>query len=138
MSSLTYNKSELQQINDEVWSNPPSPREKRVSAHCPVCGADVGVLISWAGTRDGCGAGVLLANCDGCDRSGRIKPSEERCPDFDDHMEKIVHHHQHGELTFCPTCHTKLRIKRSPTLGALHYSAYCYRGGGMGKLSLQR
>ncbi len=138
MSTGSYTETELQQINEEVWSDPPPGGQEQVSVPCPACGADTRVLISWAGSGNGCGAGVLVINCFGCGREGRIKPAANRCPDFDDQMAEIIDLHQHGQPAFCPTCHTQLRIKDSHTLGALHYSAYCYRGGGMGKLSLQR
>lgn len=139
MSQLTYTDQELQEINDRLWSDPPSSQQRRASVPCPTCGADTRVLISWSGTGKSCGAEVLKVNCDGCGRTGSVKPAEVQCPEFDeDQMREIVELHQRGETAFCPTCRTPLRVVDSPTLGELHYSAYCHRGGGTGQLSLVR
>ena len=139
MSHSAYTESELRRINEEVWSHPPAGGQERTGATCPACGADARVLVSWSGTGAHCGAEVLKVNCDGCGRAGRVKPAEAQCPGFtENQMREIVELHQRGEITFCPTCQTPLRIEDSHTLGTLHYSAYCHRGGGMGQLSFPR
>lgn len=137
MSRLTYTEQELQQINELVWIDPPASEQKSTSVPCPSCGADTFVLISWSGP--GCGATVLIINCDGCGRTGRRKPVEERCSDIDEEqMQAIVKHHLRGQQVFYPTCRTELHVMEDHTLGELHYSGYCYRGGGMGQLGFPR
>ena len=139
MSRSAYTESELHQINEEVWSHPPAAGQERTGATCPACGADARVLVAWSGTGAHCGAEVLKVNCDGCGRAGRVKPAESRCPDFDaEQMQAIVELHQRGRIPGCPTCATPLRVIDAHTLGTLHYSAYCHRGGGMGQLAIAR
>jgi hypothetical protein len=104
MSPLAYTEQELAEINERVWSDPPASGQKRTSVPCPACGADTRVLISWSGSGNGCGAGLLIIDCDGCARTGRVKPAETRCPDFDEEqMRSVVEGHQRGQRVFCPT-----------------------------------
>ncbi|MDY7095744.1 MAG: hypothetical protein SX243_22445 [Acidobacteriota bacterium] len=139
MSHPGYTEQELAHINERVWSDPPASGQKRTSVPCPACGADTRVLISWSGSGDGCGAGLLIINCDACGRTGRVKPAASPCPDLDEtQMREIVESFQHGQHVVCPTCGTPLAVKPGHTLGGLHYSAYCYRGGALGQLSLPR
>lgn len=82
---------------------------------------------------------MLIINCDGCARAGRVKPAETRCPDLnDEQMRSVVEGYQRGQRVFCPTCGTQLEVKPGHMLGGFHYSAYCYRGGAMGQLALPR
>jgi hypothetical protein len=139
MSRSTHTESELRRINEEVWSHPPARGQERTDATCPACGAHVQVRVFGSGTGAHCGAEVLEVNCDGCGRAGCVKPSESRCPDFDsEQMQAIVELHQRGRVPVCPICSTPLRLIDAHTLGTLHYSACCHRGGGMGQLSFPR
>lgn len=137
MSQLTYTDEELAAINERVWSDPPGSGQESTNVPCPACGADTRVLISWSGSD--CGALVLIVNCPGCGRSGRVKPSKNRCPSLDEaQMGAVVEGYQRGQRVFCPTCGTPLNVLTAHTLGELSYTAYCHRGGGMGHLAFPR
>jgi len=134
MNWTSYTDEELEEINEGVWTHPPVPGQKKTSAPCPCCGADTRILIAWSGADTGCGAAVLIINCDGCDRRGRVRPAKSRCPDFDDdQMQEMVEADLRGQAVYCPTCQTPLDVQQRHTLGARHYFAYCYRGGAIGQ-----
>jgi DNA-directed RNA polymerase subunit RPC12/RpoP len=133
---LRFTEEELRRINDHVWSDPPEPGQRRTSAPCPVCGVDCRVLFSWASSGGTCAPGVLIINCDGCGRYGRVQPAEKPCPDFGEaEMLDVVEKFQRGQDAVCPTCSCRLSVKFSPPS---LYSAYCLRGGAMGQLWIQQ
>jgi len=139
LSRIAYTESELRQVNEEVWSHPPTRGQEKTGAICPACGAHALVLVAWSGTGEHCGAEVLKVTCKGCDRHGTVRPVESRCADFDsDQMQQIVELHLRGQTAFCPTCSTPLHVLDAHTLGERHYSAYCHRGGAMGQLAIAR
>jgi len=77
--------------------------------------------------------------CKGCSRHGTVRPAESRCPDFDsDQMQEIIELRLRGQAASWPICSTPLRVLDDHTLGERHYSAYCYRGGAMGQLAIER
>ncbi len=150
---MEYTTEQLREIDGQAWRKfneqlwgleVPSAHQERTTVSCPApeCGANAGVLVVWL-RREGRYRVVLHVNCDVCGRAGRVLPVETPCPDLDeDQMQDAIHQYDFGNVAFCPTCQTRLRIRRSVAgsraAGAIHYSAYCHRGRATGTFSRAR